>query len=172
MASVIVNVAEVAPWGTMTLKGTLATVGLELDSETVAPPLGAAAVRVTVPAPGALTYMLPKTGLLRGDGPVGIGVGLVVGTEGPVGFGVGTDDAVGLMVIPKLASTVEYDAVKVTGIELLTIPVATVNIVEVDPCGIVTLEGMLAAAVLELLSDTMAPPLPAAAVRVTVPVPV
>ena len=34
-----------------------------------------------------------------------------------------------------------------------------------------TLEGTLAAAELELVSETTAPPLPAAAVRVTIPVP-
>lgn len=78
----------------------------------------------------------------------------------------------GAMVIPKVAYSVEYDAVRVTGVELLTVPVVTVNVAEVDPCGIVTLEGTLAAAVLELLRETTAPPLPAAAVSVTVPVPV
>jgi hypothetical protein len=42
----------------------------------------------------------------------------------------------------------------------------------VEPWGTVTLEGTVAAVVLELESDTTTPPLPAADVRVTVPVPV
>jgi hypothetical protein len=52
------------------------------------------------------------------------------------------------------------------------VPAVTVNVTEVEPAGTVTLEGTLAAAVLELASDTTTPPVPAAVVRVTVPVPV
>ena len=51
-------------------------------------------------------------------------------------------------------------------------PAVTVNVADIEPCGTVTLEGTLAAVVLELESDTDTPPVPAAAVRVTVPVPV
>ena len=51
-------------------------------------------------------------------------------------------------------------------------PALTVNVAVAEPWGIVTLEGTLAAVLLELESDTIAPPVPAAAVRVTVPVPV
>jgi hypothetical protein len=47
-----------------------------------------------------------------------------------------------------------------------------VNVAEVEPCATVTLEGTLAAAVLELESETVTPPKPAATDRVTVPVPV
>jgi len=46
-----------------------------------------------------------------------------------------------------------------------------VNVAEVEPCATVTLEGTVTAAVLELDNDTTTPPLPAIAVRLTVPVP-
>src|SRR5579859_4665469 len=44
-----VNVALVAPAGTVTLAGTLAAAGLLLESRTWIPPAGAAALKVTVP---------------------------------------------------------------------------------------------------------------------------
>ena len=50
-------------------------------------------------------------------------------------------------------------------------PAVTVNVADVDPAGTVTLEGTLAAVLSELESDTTTPPVPAAAVRLTVPVP-
>ena len=46
----------------------------------------------------------------------------------------------------------------------------TVNVADVEPCATVTLEGRLTAVVLELDSATATPPVPAADVRVTVPV--
>ena len=51
-------------------------------------------------------------------------------------------------------------------------PAVTVNVADVDPAGTVTLAGTLAAVVLELESVTTTPPVPAAEVRLTVPVPV
>ena len=63
-------------------------------------------------------------------------------------------------------------AVKVAAVEALTVPAVTVNVAEVDPARTVTLAGTLAAVVLELESVTTAPPVPAAAVKLTVPVPV
>ena len=45
------KVADVEPWGTVTLEGTVAAVVLELESDTTTPPVPAADVRVTVPVP-------------------------------------------------------------------------------------------------------------------------
>jgi hypothetical protein len=59
----------------------------------------------------------------------------------------------------------------VTDIAVVTVPVITENVVDVEPCGTVTDAGILAAAELELKSDTSAPPDPAAKVRLTVAVP-
>ena len=47
----------------------------------------------------------------------------------------------------------------------------TVKVADVEPCATVKLAGTVAAAVFELESDTATPPVPAAAVRVTVPMP-
>ena len=54
---VTVKVALVAPASTVTLAGTVATAVLLLERVTTAPPLGAAALRVTVPVEG----LPPKT---------------------------------------------------------------------------------------------------------------
>jgi hypothetical protein len=147
--AVTVNVTEVAPAGTVTLAGTLAAVVLELESVTTAPPVPAAAVRLTVPVPDwLLTIVLGLTDkLLNAPGS-------------------------GFTVRPNVLLTPEYVAVKVTVKELITPPVLTVNVAEVAPCGTVTVAGTLAAAVSELESDTATPPVPAASVKVTVPVPV
>src|SRR5262245_43137920 len=44
-----VRLADVAPAGTVTLGGTMATAGSLLESRTSAPPVGAASLRVTIP---------------------------------------------------------------------------------------------------------------------------
>ena len=49
---VTAKVALVVPPGTVTLAGTVATVALLLERETRAPPLGAGALRVTLPVEG------------------------------------------------------------------------------------------------------------------------
>ena len=54
--------------------------------------------------------------------------------------------------------------------EVLTLPAVTENEAEVESCGTVTVAGTLAQVAFELESDTNMPPLPAAAVSVTVPV--
>jgi len=75
------------------------------------------------------------------------------------------------MVKPNVALRPEEAAVNVTGVEVLTVSAVTKKFAEVEPCGTVTDTGTLAAAVFELESDTKTPPVPAAAVRLTVPVP-
>jgi len=79
--------------------------------------------------------------------------------------------ASGLTVKPNVALTPEYEAVNVTGVAADTVAVLTVKVADVEPCGTVTVTGTPAAMVFELESETLTPPLPAAAVRVTVPVP-
>jgi len=120
---------------------------LELESDTVTPPLPAAEVRLTVPVadpPLAIVLKLTERLLSAGGG--------------------------GLTVKPNVSLTPEYEAMRVTGVAELTVPAVTVNVAEVCPCGIVTVAGTLAAVLLELESDTVTPPLPAAEVRLTVPV--
>lgn len=151
MPAVTVKVPEIAPCATVTLAGTLAAPVLELESETVAPPVPAAVVKLTVPvAVLPLTIVLGLTDTLLSA----------------------ADAGGGLMVTPDVTLAPEYVAVKVTEVDVLTVPALTVNVPEVAPCGIVTLEETLAATLLELESDTTTPPLGAACVRVTVPVPI
>jgi hypothetical protein len=77
----------------------------------------------------------------------------------------------GVTVTPNVLLIPEKDAVRVAEVDVLTLPVLTENVAEVEPAGTVTEDGTLAAVVLELESDTETPPLPAAAVKLTVPVP-
>jgi hypothetical protein len=141
---VIVNVVLVLPGAMVTLVGTCATDVLLLCSATTAPPAGAAPVKVIVPV-----ELAPPT------------------------------TAVGLLVIEeRLAALTVKDAVRLTPsvavivaeVLVATPDVVTVNVVELLPAGTVTEVGTVAAAVLLLCRVTTAPPLGAAAVKVTVPV--
>ncbi len=144
---VMVKVCEVAPAGTVTLDGTVMDLVLELDSETTTPPAGAADVRVTVPVP-----VCPPT--------IVLGVAETLLSAG----------GVGLTVSAKVLLTPASEAVSVTAVEVVTLPPVTVNVVDVDPCGITTLAGTLAPAVGRLERKTVRPSRPAAAVEETVPV--
>ena len=73
----------------------------------------------------------------------------------------------GLTVIGNVEFTPAYDAVKVTAVGLATVPALSVNVVDVAPCAIVTLDGILTTAG-DALSATTTPPLGAANVRATV----
>src|SRR5712692_4039798 len=151
---VTVNVALVAPAGTVTLPptGTLTT-ALLLERVTSAPPVGAVALNVTVATeelpPTTLVGFSPKPDTVRGGG----------------GAGGETVSRAVLVTPPKEAEMVaEVDAVTDT--------VVTLNVVLVLPAGTVTLPiaGTLATAVLLLKRVTTAPPVGAAALKVTVPV--
>jgi hypothetical protein len=141
-----VNTVDVEPCGTVTVAGTLAAVVLELERDTATPPVPAASVRLTVPVP---------------DRPLTIVLGLTETLLSATGGG--------LMVIPNVTLAPEYEAVKVTGVAVLTVPAVTENVAEVEPCGIVTVAGTLARAG-EALSAIVAPPLSAAEVTATVQV--
>ena len=69
--------------------------------------------------------------------------------------------------MPNVSLAPAKEAVRVTPVEMATFPAATENVVEVEPCGTVTVEGMLAPAG-DALKLMVAPPLPAAEVSATV----
>jgi hypothetical protein len=133
--AVTVNVTEVWPCGTVAVAGTLAAVVLELESDTVMPPLPAAAVRLTVPV---------------ADPPLAIALELTVRLLSAGGGG--------LTVIPNVALTPQYEAVKVTEVAELTVPAVTVKVAEVWPWGTMTDVGTFAPTGDEL-SAIVVPPL-------------
>jgi len=76
------KVAEVEPLGTVTLPGTLATPALELDRDTLTPPLPAAFVKLTVPvADWPLTIVLGLTDTLLSATLLGLAAGGLTVTE-------------------------------------------------------------------------------------------
>lgn len=146
-----VKLAVVAPAATVTLAGTRAAPVLLLDSDTTAPPDGAAPRKVTVPVDDCVPPVT-AVGLSESEASVAGG--------GAAGFTV----SIAVLVVPP------YAAVIVTAVAALTALVLTVKLAVVAPAATVTLAGSCAAAVLLLDSDTTAPPDGAAPLNVTVPV--
>src|SRR3989441_7803034 len=149
---VTVNVALVAPAGTVTLPtgGTLAAAGLLLERVTTAPPAGAAPLRVTV-----ATEELPPTTL----------VGFSVRPETVRGGG----GAGGVTVSRAEVLPVAIVAVIVTVVDTVTGKAEAVNVAVLLPARTVTFAGIVAARVLLLESPTVTPPAGAGAANVTVP---
>lgn len=149
---VAVKVALVAPAGTVTLAGTLATAVLLLDSVTTAPPVGAAAVKVTLPweVPPPVTLVGFSVKLLRLNAGGGGGTGVTM--------------SVAVRLVPL------YVPVSVTLLFAPTVLVLTPKLALLAPAAMPTLAGTLATAGLLLDSVTTAPPEGAAAVKVAVPV--
>jgi len=145
-----VNVALVAPAATVTLAGTLAAVVLLLESVTVAPPAGAAPLKVTVPVEEFPPVTL--VGFSESEERVGGGGGAAV-----------TVSEADLLA-PLNVAEIE------TVVDTATALVLTVNVALVAPAATVTLDGTLATVVLLLESVTTAPPDGAAPLSVTVPV--
>ena len=144
---VTVNVAVVAPAGTVTLTGTVAAVVLLDVSVTTAPPAGAADVNVTVPV-------------------------LVTAPKIDVGLSVTVDSAAGGGVTVRLADVVLPFVVAemATRVFAATVPAVTVNVAAVCPAGTVTAAMTVATAVFADASVTTFPPVGAATLSVTVPV--
>ena len=144
---VTVNVALVAPEGTVTEAGTVATEVLLLASVTTAPPAGAFPLSDTVPRELAPPVTLVGFRLMEIKASVIAGV---------------TVRLVACVVPPKLAEIV-------TAVEVDTVALVTVNVALVLPTATVTDAGTVAADALLLASTTTAPPVGAAPFKVTVP---
>jgi len=140
---VTTNVADVLPAGTVTDGGTCAAAVLLLCRVTIAPPVGAAPLSVTVP----VDVFPPAT---------------------EVGF---TDrvDRLAALTVSVVAWATPYVPKMLTVVFAPTGLVATLNVVVVAPAATVTLPGTCAAVVLSLASVTTAPPAGALPVSVTVP---
>src|SRR5580704_16617979 len=143
---VTVNVALVAPAATVTLPGTVAA-DAPLERETIAPPLGAAPLSVTIPVDGDPPFT--AAGLSATEDSATAVAGFTVSKM--------------VLVVPP------YEAEMVTGVAAVTALVVTVNVALVAPPATVTLAGTVAAETL-LERETIAPPLGAAPLSVTVPV--
>lgn len=138
------------PSGTIIVAGTVATAVLLLENETTAPPGGAGAVSVTV-----VEAVDPPCTL--------VGPTLTVSSVALDGGAVPVTVRVAERVTPLYVA-------EITALVLeLTVLVATEDVVtEVTPAGTVRVAGTVAALVLPLVSDTIAPPDGAGAVSVTV----
>jgi hypothetical protein len=132
---VTVKLALVDPAGTDTLVGVDTDVELS-ESATVAPPLGAAPLKVTVPCDE-----LPPVTV---DGLTATAVSVTPG-------GAVTINEVNAEPFPKVA-------LRPTVVSAATMNVCTLKEARSDPAGTVIVAGMTATAVLELLSVTCAPP--------------
>ena len=145
----IEKLALSAPAVTVTLAGTLATVVVLLDSVTIAPPVGATVVNVTVPVLAA-----PPTTL----------VGLTVTEDKLAGGGGGLTVSTAVREAPPKVPEI------VTGVATVTAVVVMEKFALSAPAATVTLAGTLATVVVLLDSVTIAPPVGAAEVNVAVPV--
>jgi hypothetical protein len=145
---VTVNVALVAPAGTVTLEGVEAVDELSL-SDTTIPPLGAAAVNVTVPVE---------------DVPPTTDVGLRLTAESDVEVGGGVTVMAVWSIVPL------SDAVRPTVVVPNGGDVVMVKLALVAPTGTMTLAGTLATVGIWLLKSTGTPGSGAALWSVTVPV--
>jgi hypothetical protein len=141
---VTVNVVPREPAGTVADGGTCAADVRLLVSDTRAPAGGAAPLRVNEP--------------VEGDPPATV-----------LGFKVSEVNEA-TETVSAVVRVVPCTPVRVTEVETATPLVVIVNVVLVLPAGIVTLDGICAAAVLLLCNVTLAPPIGAAPFNVTVPV--
>jgi hypothetical protein len=133
----------------VTLGGTDATAGFELERLTTSPPVGAALVSVAVPDEEAP----PVT--LAGERPIAARL---------AGGGTGVTVSVAVRVAPPPVPVI------VTDVDADTAVVEIANVAVVAPAATVTLAGRDATAPLEVERLTTRPLLPAAPERVTVPV--
>src|SRR4051794_813346 len=147
------KVAVVAPAGTTTVAGTVATAVLELDRSYVAPPGGAVLSMVTVP----WNAVPPVTFVLRATETSGTGGWAVTGSSVmcPVTLVAGEPGCEALTSTPVWAGTVVVVAVKV---------------MLVEPAGTVTVAGTLTCAGSLLVRLTVKPPLGAGPLTWNVPV--